>query len=309
MFYISVALLLFLLATCQGLPAHKLPGADALSQARDSYEQALTATPNSAVAQAGEVDTSEQLALQDRAQGNMDEALADLLRARKFAPRNPRLLFDLGVLEDEMKLYHDADDTLAVLEQLPGEAPEVLYAVARVKLDLGQLAAAEEKMKAYLALRPDDASAHYGLGRIYRQAVQLDKARAEFLRSIALRPTQTEAYYQLADAALEQGDYAEALSNFARTLLGDPKHGGALTGSGIAYYRQKQYEKALPYLEQAINAAPEYGSGHYYLGLCLARMGRKADSDRELAIASKLAEQQNKETANRLRLNDPADSH
>ena len=64
-----------------------------------------------------------------------------------------------------MHLYQDADRTLAVLEQLQPGNPQVAYAVAHVKLDLGQLAAAEEKMLVYLKSQPNDASAHYGLGR------------------------------------------------------------------------------------------------------------------------------------------------
>jgi tetratricopeptide (TPR) repeat protein len=134
-----------------------------LSEARDAFEQALAAEPANPAAQAGEVEVSERMALDARGVGKMDEALKDLLRAQKFAPENPRLLYDLGVLEDEMRLYIDADKTLAHLEQIVPQDPKVEYAVARVKLDLGQLDAAEAKLQAYLKIHPDDATAHYGL--------------------------------------------------------------------------------------------------------------------------------------------------
>jgi tetratricopeptide (TPR) repeat protein len=283
----------------------KLAQSGNLTESREIFERMLNTSPDNVAALAGEVQVSEHLALNARASGNSDEALADLLRAQKFAPENTRLLFDLGILEDEMQLYLDSDKTLAHLESLKPEDPNVLYAVARVKLDLGQLAPAEDRMKAYLKIHADDASAHFGLGRIYRQGLDLEKARAEFERSIELQPHQTEAYFQLGDIQVEQKDYQNAVANFSKTLLGNPKHGGALAGTGIAYYRQKQYENAAQFLEKAILVAPEYQPGHYYLGLTLAHMGKAEESQRELTIATNLAEKNNQREANRLRLVTP----
>lgn len=285
--------------------ANRLREGGSLNESRDIFERILNANPNSAAAQEGEVQVSERLALNARGAGHSDESLVTLLRAQKFAPINVRLLFDLGVLEDEMQLYLDADKTLSHLESLKSGDPDILYAVARVKLDRGQLGVAEEKMKEYLKIRPDDASAHFGLGRIYRQGLQLENAQTEFERSIELQPRQTEAYFQLGDIGVEQKNYQEAITNFNKTLLGNPKHGGALAGTGIAYYRQKQFDKAAQFLEEAIHAAPEYQPGHYYLGLTFARLGKAEESRRELAIATSLAEKDNKREANRLRLAAP----
>jgi tetratricopeptide (TPR) repeat protein len=149
-------------------------------------------------------------------------------------------------------------------------------------------------MQAYLKLRPEDAGAHYGLGRVYQLGLQFDKAKAEFGRSIALQPVQTEAYYQLGDIALGQGDFDEAIAEFRKTLERDPKHGGALAGTGQAYFKQKQYAPAEAFLQRAVAAAPDYEAGHYYLGLTLARLGRAEDSRRELALATKLADEASK---------------
>jgi len=259
-------------------------------EARDAFELVLNSSPADEDAQHGEVAASERLALDARQGGKMDDALKDLLRAQAFAPKDPRLLYDLGILEDEMRLYHDADQTLTMLEQLQPSNPQVMYAVARVKLDLGQLSTSEEKMHSYLKLEPRDASAHYGMGRIFQLSLQFDKARAEFQRSIELRPVQTEAYYELGDIALGQGEFDNAIAYFLKTLARDPKHGGALAGTGESYFKQKQYAKAEAFLERAVAAAPGYQAGHYYLGLTLARLGRKEDSQRELELATKLAQ-------------------
>ena len=275
------------------------------AEARNAFETTLSADPNNAEAQAGEVAACEHLALEARAAGHMNDALQALLRARQFVPHNARLLFDLGIVEDQMRLFKDADQSLTAAQELSPSDPNILYGLARVKMDLGQLGPAEEKMQAYLKLRPNDASAHYGLGRIYQIGLQFDKAQAEFALSVELQPVQTESYFELGDLALKQGNFDEAIKQFSKTLERDPKHGGALEGTGEAYFKQKHYDQAKNFLERAITAAPDYAPCHYYLGLTLARLGRKEDSERELATASKLADAENKSSATHMQLASP----
>jgi tetratricopeptide (TPR) repeat protein len=314
----QIAAILALVIVAVGLPAAlssqtqqrenrgtELLNAGKSSEARDAFELVLNADPASKEAQDGEVAASERLALDARHEGRMNDALTYLVRAQQFVPKNAHLQFDLGILEDEMHLYQDADRALAVAEQLsPGDA-QVIYAVGRVKLDLGQLPAAEEEMLAYLRIQPNDASAHYGLGRVYQLGLQFDRARTEFQRCIELQPVQTEAYYQLGDIALGQGSFDEAIGDFSKTLARDPKHGGALAGTGEAYFKQKQYAQAEEFLERAVSAAPDYQTGHYYLGLTLARLGRKDDSERELALATKLADEANRKAHMSVQLSPP----
>jgi len=302
-----------LLCTAPRLTAQSTGSADGgellrsgrLTEARDAFERVLSIDAGNGPAQAGEVDASERIALQAAGAGNKDEALKALERALNYAPHNARLLYDLGVLEDQMSLYRDADEALTEAEKLDSKDPKLLYAVARVKMDLGQLGPAEEKMKAYLEARPDDASAHFGLGRIYQIGLRFDQAKTEFARSIELKPVQTEAYYELGDIALKQGDAPGALANFEKTLARDPRHGGALEGAGEAHFKLKQYEEARSLLERAVEAAPDYPPSHYYLGLTLARLGKKEEAQRELAKASELSEKQN--APGGLRLQKPAD--
>ena len=272
--------------------------------AREAYESILTAAPGNLSAQEGEVASSERLALKARAGRNLDGALRDLLRARDFAPRNARLQYDLGVLEEEMQLYKDAETSLEIAEQLDPQDSRVWYASARVKMDLGQLGAAEKEMTAYLTVHPDDASAHYGMGRVYQLGVQYDKARTEFQRSIELKPKQTEGYYQLGDMAMQEGSFDEAIANFEKTLSRNPEHGGALAGLGETYFKEKDYEKALDFLKHATAAASDYQTGHYYLGLTLGRLGKSEESQHELDIAKNLADAENTKASRRRQLNE-----
>jgi tetratricopeptide (TPR) repeat protein len=285
--------------------AQRLQAAGNFEQARDIFERVLQSDPKNAEGLEGMSSTTERLAMDDRSAGRMDDALKDLLRAQKAEPDNFRILYDLGIQEDEMHLYADADIVLDRLSFLEPDEPSMLYMRARVKLDLGQLEAAQQNMQAYLKERPADASAHFGLGRIYLQGLQFDKAREEFERSIAIQPQQSEAYYQLGQTDLDQDKYQDAIPLFQKAIERNPQHGGALAGMGIAYFKLKQYTHAETWLSKAIQAAPDYRPGHYYLGLTLARLDKSEASHRELEIAATLAAEDNKQSSTRLRILSP----
>jgi tetratricopeptide (TPR) repeat protein len=304
----------FLLAPCQG-PAQRTPDlqqgfaylqAGNAEQARDFFEAILATIPDDRQAQDGEVKASEAIALKDRSAGDMADALQAMMRAQSFAANNAHLLFDLGVLEEEMRLYPNAETALTTAQQIDPKNPDIDYAMARVKIDEGQLDEAERNMKIYLQARPDDASAHYGLGRVYELGMHFDQAKAEFLRSTELQPVQTEAWYELGDIALKQNDFAAALPYFQKVLGRNGLHAGALADTGQALYREKRYDEAQVYLRRAVAAAPDYQPGHYYLGLTLTRLGQKEEAERELQTAQKLADEDNKDASRRYQLKSPS---
>jgi tetratricopeptide (TPR) repeat protein len=285
--------------------AQSLQAEGKYDQAREFYERSLSLNPGDADAQRGMSSTSERLALDERAAGHMDSALADLVRAQKVLPDDERVLLDLGIIEEEMGLYIDGARTLEHLVSLKPADPNAFYALARVDLDLGRLDAAEQEMKTYLNARPLDASAHYGLGRIYLQGLEFEKAEKEFDTSISIQPKQTEAYYQLGQTELDENRFEESIVQFQKALDRSPEHGGALVGMGMAFFKLKHYDKAKDWLVKATVAAPEYQPGHYYLGLTLARLGDVKASRKELEIATSLAANDSKQSATRLRLFNP----
>ena len=248
------------------------------------------------------VTAAEGTALKQRAGGDRDGALATLLSAKAEAPHSFPLLLDLSILEDELRLLRDADRDVHEARLIHPEDPKALYAEARVKMDLQDMPAAERDMRAYLKARPDDATAHYGLGRILQMTQQSDAAKAEFERSIALAPNQAESYYQIGQMALDHGNYIDAQQECRKALEYDPKHGGALTALGIAAFRLKHYDEAVQSLQAAIAASPEYQPAHYYYGLALAKTGQLEASQRELKVATQMADEQNRREAQRLQL-------
>jgi Flp pilus assembly protein TadD len=143
-------------------------------------------------------------------------------------------------------------------------------------------------MRKYLAVRPNDATAYYGLGYVLVAQEKLDEARAAFEHSLKLQPDQTESPFQLGIVAQKEGDDTTARNWFRTVLARDPAHGGALTETAVMALHDHQYQAAADLLEHAVKSSPTYQKAHYYLGLALGKLGRKDESDREFAIATEL---------------------
>jgi tetratricopeptide (TPR) repeat protein len=262
--------------------------------AMKSFEAVLKARSGSPKARDGEVRAAIASALADRAAGNADRALATLMGAKAYVPDSVELLIAFGIQADSMRIYKDADAALSEAHRLDPQNPKALYALAHVELDEQKMGDAEAHLRAYLKIRPDDSTAHYGLGHLLYMLSKDEEARAELERSIALQPRQTESYYELGQIALDAHDDTAAKEAYETVLASAPNHGGALTGMGVLAYRAKVYTAAESYLKKAVLYAPDYVTAHRYYAMTLARLDQHEQSEREMALAEKLTEEQNK---------------
>jgi tetratricopeptide (TPR) repeat protein len=260
-----------------------------------AFESALKTEPRNPAARSGEAKAGTAAALQAKRAGDNDGALVYLIRARKYVPDDPELLFDFGVHADLMHLYKDAEEALTKsLDLRPGDT-QTIYALSRLELDEQKMPQAEAHLRQYLKLRPEDASAHYGLGKLLHILLRDDEAQVELRRSVELQPLQTESYYELGDIELQRHKDDAAAALFSKVLGRSPKHGGGLTGLGIIAYRAKDYSKAENYLKSAVLYAQKYPAAHYYYGLVLAKTGRAAEAQAELDRAKSAEEQEKQE--------------
>jgi tetratricopeptide (TPR) repeat protein len=259
----------------------------------ETFEATLKQQPKEHLAREREVKTAIDAALKARNAHRDDEALSFLLRAKYWVPDDPDLLLDTGIQEESMQLYKDADATLAEAQRIrPGDL-KTLYAIARVKMDLGQSQASEDAWKSYLDQRPEDASAHYGYGVLLQMLQRSKEAREQFRKSVDLSPRQVESYYRLGELARDDGDLSQAKNYYEQTLAHGPSHAGALTGMAILAYQAHQYSEAEVYLEKAIAAAPDFQTARYYHGLTLAKLGNKEESQSELDMAVQMTNEEN----------------
>jgi tetratricopeptide (TPR) repeat protein len=249
---------------------HALQLEPARTDARDALVEALRADAASAL-------QAEQA----------EKALSLLIRARKANPRDPDVLFEFGMVALRMQLLPDSVQALQESLALRDDARTV-YALGRAQMALAKFAEAAPLFQRYVFLRANDATGHYALGVTLESLQRTAEARKQFEESARLQPEQTEAYFRLGLMDQEDNNFDGAGIRFERVLQRDPQHAGALTGMGRLAFQRKEYQAAVELFLRAIQSDKMVRPAHYYLGLTYSRLGRKEDSEKELAIAAQL---------------------
>ena len=117
---------------------------------------------------------------------------------------------------------------------------------------------AEELLREYLEMNPDDHELRYKLAQVYSVQRKLNEAQIEIDKAVEANPNNTE-YLLLAgqiavwnNVNLEQGEeYLE------RVLQNDPNNIDAIIALGTLNFQQQEYETAQMYNENALAMAPD----------------------------------------------------
>jgi tetratricopeptide (TPR) repeat protein/tRNA A-37 threonylcarbamoyl transferase component Bud32 len=154
---------------------------------------------------------------------------------------------------------------------------QAFYAMA-VERDLEKAAA---HYKAFLALRPDAASAHNNLGRVYMQLRRFNDAIRELQETIRLDPDFFLAYSSLNSIYLyEVGDIDSAIRTAQRQLARNDRAARAYADLGAAYAANNDLRQAETALRRArdLNTDTRFLVDQYRLGHILRLQGRLGEA-------------------------------
>lgn len=238
------------------------------------------------------------------AAGDFEKALSLLMEARKYAPDNPNIQFELGTIALQMSLWQDAVDAFKRTLKLRENDPLALYNLGRAFMGLSKFEDARQQFAHYVEIRPDDAAGHCALGMTLAATQRAPEAREQFQRSIELTPSQSESYFRLGLIELDMKNLGEAADDLHLALAREPKHAGALSALGRVAFEQKRYSEAIDLLQNALAIDDSLHEAHYYLGLTFARLGRKEDADAQLQIATRLEHDEAEHRRTVLRIQD-----
>jgi tetratricopeptide (TPR) repeat protein len=147
--------------------------------------------------------------------GRLDEALADLERARALAPADFSIPNAIGLCLARMNRMGDAVAAFdAALALNPDFAP-AHYNRGWALEPLGELAEARRAYERAVELMPDHAEALAHLAALAARRSDFEAARAFALRALALKPGQPTAETALASAELGEGEPGAAEARLA----------------------------------------------------------------------------------------------
>jgi tetratricopeptide (TPR) repeat protein len=236
--------------------------------------------------------------------GDSQSSLALLQEARSYAPDNPDVQFEFGSTALQLSLWQDAITAFQQTLKLRENDPVARYSLGRAFLGEWKFEDARQQFARYVEARPDDASGHCALGMTLAALENTQEARTQFERSIALAPEQTESYFRLGLIELNMKDLDEAADNFRLVLTRESKNAGALSGLGRVAFEKKHYSDAIDLLKRATTIDDSLREAHYYLGLTFVRIGRKAEGEDQLQIASRLEHDEAQQRRTVLRMQD-----
>ncbi|XXF79811.1 tetratricopeptide repeat protein [Myxococcaceae bacterium GXIMD 01537] len=198
--------------------------------------------------------------------GQLDEAIAELEKAKEEDPRSVNIPITLGaVLFEKGDLSGAEKNLLLALDREPSNH-EAFFNLARVRHKRAEYTQAIDTMKSAAERAPKRPDYRYFLGVIYRDAKRAPEAIEQWKVAVELDPTNADAHEALGQALLDRGDIDEAIKSFDAARAADPKRTRVLGAIGDAYFTAQRWDEAISRYQQALKEDPKLTYVYYKVG-------------------------------------------
>jgi tetratricopeptide (TPR) repeat protein len=201
----------------------------------------------------------------------------------------------LYVLE---KAAHEAknaaleEKTQSRLVEIGQGTPEFRMIMGKAHLNRGEYDDAVRELEAAAQADPMLPFVHFNLGLVYVRKQDYERARAEFQKDLAIEPDVATTYEQLGnvETTLQNEDAAE--KNYRQAVKLDPRLGSSRLGLAKIEEHKGNYSAALAQLDEIVRLDKQNASARYLRGQVLLRLGRQKEGREELAVATKMLNEQ-----------------
>jgi len=152
-----------------------------------------------------------------------------------------------------------------------------------------QLAKMLNAYKAAQMALADHREGHLNLGNLYASQGQSKLAIQAYRQSIQLDSYFFPSYSTLANLYYAMGDQQQAVLTFKEGLNFIPESGSLHYSLGLLLVEQQQFQIAAGHLEKAAVLMPNQAAVHYNYGLLLQKINKRAESEKAILKAYKLA--------------------
>ena len=262
-------------------------------------------------------DKADQMA--DRAfelyeDGQISQALAQLVEAVEINPNNSAWHFNIALALDSMDNFADAIKAYQKALELRSDDPEILNCLAIDYTRTGQydLAIAtfdeiqsimpgfepcycnriityteidrheDAEQMFYLAqqIDPDCPICFYNIGNSLFSRRQYARAIWCWERTAMLEPTHPQINYRIAQAYWANGDLDQAKEHFLRQLRNSPVDADVILDFGIFLLKTGQLDAAKEKFNRILELQPDFVSAIFYLGELALKQNHTVDASR-----------------------------
>jgi tetratricopeptide (TPR) repeat protein len=238
-------------------------------------------------------DAAQLLGLSYYSSGRPAEAIPPLEAFRSWSPnQNVDAIYILGLCYVMAKRYTEALQTFAHLYAVKEDSAAAHLILGRMLLRQGFDPAAQNEIKAALAIAPELPLAHLSLGEISVYGGDYLQAMQEFRAELALDPVCTAALTRLGDVywRLERDDESQQV--LRRSVSLDSSAPEPYVVLGKVLFRAGQPELAEKNLQRAISLDSSSYTAHYFLAQLYREQGKLEAAQREMKAAARIQQSQ-----------------
>jgi tetratricopeptide (TPR) repeat protein len=236
-----------------------------LSQAIDSYQQAVLADPRNP-------STFIELARTQVFAGEYQDAVTNAENALLLNPSNSMAYAIKASALDYLGEYDEAGIAASkAIELDPNNATAYAY-YTEILLDKGNyedIETAISMSQKALALAPNALETHRARGYVLFNTGNYPQAIAEYQAAISLNDKLWDLHYSLGIVYRTQGEYDLAVQELLTAVALNPTNPDILTDISRTYATEGQYGKAIQYAQQALSLEPSNARLHGNLGVML----------------------------------------
>ncbi len=214
-------------------------------------------------------DALQLLGMVARRRGNHEAAITLFRKSLDVRPHQPHVLNNLGNSLSDMERHPEAAAAYQKALELDATHEDARLNLALARINLGQPAAAQQILRAFLAAHPDHARAWAILGQAGNALKQNALAIEAYLTALRLRPGHLPWMHNLAVALRLAGRAGEALPLLRECDGRSPDEARIRYNLGHCLQDLGQIDEAAAAYRQAISLAPTEAAMHESLGRLL----------------------------------------
>jgi tetratricopeptide (TPR) repeat protein len=201
-------------------------------------------------------------------------------------------LYVLGRAAEISKNAALEEKAYARIAEIGQDSAEYRMIMGKSHLNRGEYDEALRELEAAAQADPRLPMVHYYLGMTYVRKQDYERARKEFHEDLGLEPDAAFAYEELGKTESILQHEAEAAKDFGLAVRLDPRLVESRMGLAKIAEHKKEYPAALAQLDEIRQIDKENAPFRYLRGQVLLMMGREKEGRAELAIATKLLNDQ-----------------
>lgn len=253
------------------------------------FSQAAPHLKNALQQNAGDLESTQLLALSFYSAGNYREALPLLENLGPRLPKNgPDAPYLISICYVMTQQWDSARKVLAQMFFVPPDSAMAYLALAKLMVRQQMVEAAVSQIETALRLEPRLAMAHFLLGEIDLYQSNPQGAISEFQKELAVNPTVWLVYWRLGDAYMRLAKYDDAEAVLKKAIWLNEASPGAFILLGEIALKKNDPALASGFLERALAIDPQSFDAHYALGTAYKAMGRENEANEHFETAKKL---------------------